>query len=171
MKDLENSNGAAMNQSGAHSGQDSLIGKYLTFWTDKQLFAIPVADVMQIIQMQPITQIPEFPGYAKGIINLRGNVIPVIDIRLRFGKTETSYDDHTCIIIADISGKDIGVIVEGVEEVTTIGKKEISAPPQRPKDAADAFLTGIGKHEKQVILLLDIQKLLSDDIVSQIAAE
>lgn len=136
-------------------------GKYLTFWTDGQLFAIPISDVVQIIQIQSITLVPEFPPYAKGIINLRGSVIPVIDVRLRFGKEEIPYDDHNCIIVTSIYNRLVGFIVEKIEEVTPIPNEEISPPPKMSHDFTTTFLTGIGKHETKVILLLDTQKILS----------
>lgn len=138
-------------------------GKYLTFWTDKQLFGIPIADVVQIVQMQPITEIPEFPSYAKGIINLRGSIIPTIDVRLRFGKMEAPYDEHTCIIVTSIQEKLIGFIVDSVEEVTDIPEEEVSAPPSMSGDVTNTYLTGIGKHGGKVILLIDAQRILTGD--------
>ena len=127
-------------------------GKYLTFWTDGQLFAIPISDVVQIVQIQSITLVPEFPPYAKGIINLRGSVIPIIDV---------PYNDHNCIIITSIYNRLVGFVVEKIEEVTPIPNEEISPPPQMSHDFTTTFLTGIGKHDKKVILLLDTQKILS----------
>lgn len=138
-------------------------GKYLTFWTDGQMFGIPIADVIQIVGLQAITPVPEFPRYAKGVINLRGSIIPILDIRLRFGREEAPYNDRTCIIIADIQGLEIGVIVDGVNEVTSMADEEISAPPRLSQTGEIAFLTGVGKCGDKVILLLDTQKLLSGD--------
>lgn len=136
-------------------------GKYLTFWTDGQLFAVPIADVVQIVQVQSITEIPEFPSYAKGIINLRGSIIPIIDVRLRFGKEEAPYNEHTCIIVTSIRDRLVGFVVESVDEVTQIPDEEISQPPTMTNDFTSTYLTGIGKHENNVILLLDTQKIIS----------
>lgn len=147
----------------AEKESSDLDGKYLTFWTEKQLFGIPIADVVQIVQMQPITEIPEFPSYAKGIINLRGTMIPCIDVSLRLGKMVAPYDDHTCIIVTNIRDRVIGLIVEGVEEVTDILDEEISPPPAMSSDYVNTYLTGIGKHNGKVILLLDAQKILGAD--------
>lgn len=147
-------------------------GKYLTFWTDKQLFGVPISDVVQIIGKQEITPIPDSPTYAKGVINLRGDIIPVIDVRLRFKKEEVEYDEHTCIIVTKIEENHIGFIVDSVDEVTTIGDENISPAPRMSKDHTTAYLTGIGKVENKVVMLLDTSKILNEkeiEIVSNAA--
>lgn len=136
-------------------------GKYLTFWTDKQLFGVPISDIVQIIGNQEITPIPDSPRYAKGVINLRGNIIPVIDVRLRFGKEEAKYDEKTCIIVSKIEDNHIGFIVDSVDEVTTIDDRDISPPPRMSKDRTNLYLTGIGKIENKVVMLLDTSKILN----------
>lgn len=137
-------------------------GKYLTFWTDRQLFGVPIADVVQIVGMQQITSIPDFPPYAKGIINLRGAIIPVIDVRLRFHKPEVSYNERTCIIVTHIQQHAAGLIVDAVDEVTDIDESLISAPPKMSASELQAdYLTGIGKLEQKIVLLLDIGKIVS----------
>ena len=138
-------------------------GKYLTFWTDKQLFGVPISDIVQIIGNQEITPIPDSPHYAKGVINLRGNIIPVIDVRLRFGKEEAEYDEKTCIIVSKIEESHIGIIVDSVDEVTTINDEDISLPPRMSKDRTNFYLTGIGKIENKVVMLLDTSKILNKD--------
>lgn len=143
-----------------------LDGKYLTFWTDGQLYGIPIINVVQIVQMQEITSIPESPSYMVGIINLRGSIVPVIDVRLRFGKTSEAYSERTCIIVANIGQLTIGFIVDGVDEVTDIADEEISPPPSISHSAVNTFLTGIGKTQKKVTLLLDVEKLLSGDEIA-----
>lgn len=137
-----------------------LEGKYLTFRTDGRLFGIPVADVVQIIGVQTITAIPEYPAYAKGIINVRGSIIPVVDIRLRFDLPEVPYDERTCILITTVAGQLIGFIVESVNEVSNIPDSEISLPPRISEYSANAYLTGISRQENQLVLLLDTQKLV-----------
>lgn len=137
-------------------------GKYLTFWTDRQLFGVPIADVVQIVGMQQITSIPDFPPYAKGIINLRGAIIPVIDVRLRFHKPEVPYNERTCIIVTHIQQHAAGLIVDAVDEVTDIDDSLISAPPKMSASELQAdYLTGIGKLEQKIVLLLDIGKIVS----------
>jgi purine-binding chemotaxis protein CheW len=142
---------------------DEMGGKYLTFWTDSQLFGIPIADVVQIVGVQTITQIPEFPEYAKGIINLRGSIIPVIDVRLRLHKQEIAYNERTCIIVTNIQQRLIGLIVDAVDEVTKIEGESISNPPQITKDVTNAYLTGIAKLENKVVLLLNTDEILNNN--------
>lgn len=140
-----------------------LEGKYLTFYLEKQLFGIPIADVMQIISIQDIIELPDSPYYVKGIINLRGSIIPIIDARIRLGKAETPPDEHSCIIVTNIHEKLIGFLVDGVDEVTYIGEDEISPPPSvSAESAGNAFLTGIGKQENRVILLMVTARLLNE---------
>lgn len=156
-------NQAILNNEMIQSTDSEMDGKYLTFWTEGQLFAIPISDVVQIIGIQEITPIPEFPSYAKGIIHLRGSVIPIIDVRLRFGKAETPYNDHTCIIVTNIYNRYVGFVVDSVNEVTNIDDQEISAPPSISEDQVNAYLTGIAKHNQKIILLLNTSKIIRDD--------
>lgn len=141
---------------------DEMKGKYLTFQTDGQLFGVPIADVVQIVGMQNITEIPEFPYYAKGIINLRGSIIPVVDIRLRFNKPEAAYTERTCIIVTNMKDNLIGFIVDEVDEVTGIEADQISAPPRMAENVAESYLTGIGKLEKNVVLLINTARVLGE---------
>lgn len=143
-------------------------GKYLTFFTDDQIFGIPIAHVVQIVGMQKITEMPEFPNYAKGIINLRGSIIPVIDIRLRLGKPERSYDERTCIIVTQINESDIGFIVDSVDSVTDIDEENIAQPPKVTSGYSNAYVTGIAKYNQSVVLLIDIEKILSNEVTKDI---
>jgi purine-binding chemotaxis protein CheW len=147
---------------------DEMKGKYLTFWTDGQLFGVPIADVVQIIGIQEITPIPDSPAYAKGVINLRGNIIPVIDVRIRFRKPEEQYNERTCIIVTKIDENFIGFIVDSVDEVTTISDENISPAPKVSKDHTNAYLNGIGKLENKVVLLLDTSKILNDEEIQEV---
>ncbi len=142
--------------------EDTLKDKYLTFYTDNQLFGIPIADVVQIVGLQEITTVPEFPSYAKGVINLRGIIIPIIDVRLRLKKEEIGYNERTCIIVTSINGSHIGFIVDAVNEVTNIEKENISNPPQMSSDYVNTYITGIAKLNKKIVLLIDLKKILSD---------
>lgn len=147
---------------------DEASGRYLTFWTDNQLFGISIAAVEQIVKMQRIISIPEFPDYAKGIIDLRGNIIPIIDVRLRLHKQEVPYNDRTCIIVTNIQQNLIGLIVDSVDEVTKLDKENISAPPKISADNVNAYLTGIAKFDEKIILLLNPDKILEDDQLAEI---
>lgn len=138
-------------------------GKYLTFWSEHQLFGISIADVVQIVGIQTITEIPEFPLYAKGIINLRGNIIPVIDIRLRLGKPETEYNDRTCIIVININDRYFGFVVDEVDEVTTIDEHQVTPPPKMSSDPTTQYVSGIGQLGDKIVLLVNTSKILGED--------
>lgn len=138
-------------------------GKFLTFLIDTQLFAIPISDVVQIVGMQAISEIPDSVTYMKGVINLRGSIIPVIDIRLRLGKIEKEYNERTCIIVVLIDQKEVGLIVDEVDAVVAIADEHISAP-QAIAESAN-YLSGIAKQDSKVVLVMDVSKLLSIDIV------
>lgn len=144
--------------------------KYLTFLIDKQFYAYPITDVIEIIAVQDITPIPEFPLYVKGIINLRGRIIPIIDVRLRFHKEEAEYTERTCIIVVNISGVDIGFIVDTVDEVLDIEDENISAAPMITSDRSTKYVTGVGKINGRIILLLDAHKMLNEEEITNLAA-
>ncbi len=145
--------------------EDTLKGKYLTFSIGKEVYGIEIRYVTEIIGIQPITEVPEVPIYIKGIINLRGKIIPVLDIRLKFGREEQPYTDRTCIIVVDIQNLSVGFIVDQVMEVMTIPDDQIVPPPDSRTGFHNRYIRGIGKTEKEVILLLDCQKILTDDEV------
>jgi len=138
-------------------------GKYLTFITENQLFAIPIYDVVQIVGMQKITDMPDSPNYVKGIINLRGSIIPVIDFRLRLGKQENEYNERTCIIVTNIDIQEIGLVVDEVDSVLNIEDEYISKPPQM-NDTSNSYITGIAKLANKVILILDAAIILNENV-------
>ena len=140
--------------------------KWLTFWLDGQLFGSSIAHVEQIVSMMPITEVPEYPHYAKGIINIRGSIIPLIDLRLRLGKEEAEYTEHTCIIICRVEENQVGFIADSVDAVITIPPEAISVPPKMGEDSTNRYLVGVaripvddGEGEK-LVLCLDTTKVL-----------
>lgn len=143
--------------------------KYLTFRTDKQLYAVPISNVEQITGMQDITSVPDYPEYVKGIINMRGTIIPVLDFRLRMGKKETTCNDRTCIVVVNCSQKDgcQGYIVDGVEEVMDVSEEQFSPPVKVDGNAEHRFVTGIIRQpwgngeEERLILCVDPVKVMS----------
>lgn len=142
--------------------------KWLTFWLREQLFGISIANVEQIVSMQTITEVPEYPAFAKGIISLRGAIISVIDLRVRLGKPETEYSDHTCIIINRVGDEQIGFIVDGVDAVIDIPAECVSPPPKMGADGVNRYLTGIARitgddMKEQVVLCLNAAKVLLED--------
>lgn len=138
-------------------------GKYLTFIIEKQLFAIPIYDVVQIVGMQKITDMPDSPNYVKGIINIRGSIIPVIDFRLRLGKQEKEYNERTCIIVTNIDIQEIGLVVDEVDSVINIEDEYISKPPQM-NVTSNSCITGIAKLANKVILILDAAIILNENV-------
>ena len=145
--------------------------KWLTFWLDGQLFGSSILHVEQILSMMPITEVPEYPHYSKGIISIRGAIVPLIDLRLRLGKEEAAYTDHTCIIICRIWEDQIGFIADSVDAVLTIQPEQIAAPPQLGEDSTNRYLTGIARipgemdGQEKLVLCLDTAKvLLRDDL-------
>ncbi|HBR00999.1 MAG TPA: chemotaxis protein CheW [Ruminiclostridium sp.] len=142
--------------------EDAQKNRFLVFSLGKETYGIEIKYVTEIIGMQAVTEIPQLPEYVKGIINLRGKIIPVTDVRLRFKKESKEYNDRTCIIVIDINETSIGLIVDSVAEVLTIPEQDIVAPPQMNKGISNRFIKSIGKVGSEVKLLLDCEKLLTE---------
>ncbi len=142
--------------------EDTQKGKYLTFSMGNETYGMEIRYVTEIIGIQPITEVPELPNYIRGIINLRGKIIPVMDVRLRFKKEYLEYNDRTCIVVIDTNDMSIGLIVDSVSEVLAISENEIVAPPDINKNS-QKYIKAIGKTGSEVKLLLDCEKLLSDN--------
>ncbi|PKM76136.1 MAG: chemotaxis protein CheW [Firmicutes bacterium HGW-Firmicutes-15] len=142
--------------------EDTQKGKFLIFSLDKENYGIEIKYVTEIIGIQLITDIPDLPLYIKGVINLRGKIIPIMDVRLRFGKEPRKYDDRTCIIVVDIKDMSIGLVVDRVFEVTSVPDEDIAAPPQMNK-SFQKYIKGIGKVGNEVKLLLDCDCLLDEE--------
>lgn len=147
--------------------EDTQKGKYLTFLLGSEFYGIEIKYVTEIIGIQPITEIPELPEYIKGIINLRGKIIPVMDVRLRFKKPAKEYNDRTCVIVVDIKDISVGLIVDSVSEVLSIEDEEIVSPPD-VKKGGNKYIKAIGKVGDEIKLILDCDKLLSDDEVESL---
>lgn len=143
--------------------EDTQKGRFLTFSLGKETYGIEIKYVTEIIGIQTITQIPELPEYVKGIINLRGKIIPVIDVSLRFKNKPKDYNDRTCVIVVDIKDLSIGLIVDSVSEVLSIPDEDIVDPPQINKGYSNKYIKNIGKVGNDVKLLLDCEKLLSEN--------
>lgn len=148
--------------------RDAVTGKYLTFWTDGQLYGVPIAVVLQIVGVPTITVVPEYPDYAKGFINLRGIITPVIDVRLRFNMTEKDYDEKTCIIVTTLNDRQIGFLVDAVDSVIDIDDDQISAPPTVKSFSAKNYLTGVAQFSEKIALLLDIAKLIDEETIASL---
>ncbi|MBU0691622.1 chemotaxis protein CheW [bacterium] len=147
---------------------DRRAGKYLTFILSEEGYGLEILKVREIIGMMAITAIPRMPDYVKGVINLRGKVIPVIDLRLKFGMCKSEQTSETCIIVVDVGGSLMGVVVDQVSEVIEIRGADIEDPPQVGVNVDTGFILGMGKTKDSVKILLDIDKVLSDSDIADL---
>ncbi|HAN09618.1 MAG TPA: chemotaxis protein CheW [Clostridiales bacterium] len=147
--------------------EDTQHGKFLTFAIGHEYFGIEIQYVKEIIGIQPVIEVPEVPNYVKGIINLRGSIIPVIDVRLKFKKEFLEYNDRTCIIVIEIKNILIGLIVDQVAEVLKIADENIVSPPDFKTGFHQKYIKGLGKVGNEVKLLLDCEMILDEDEVEQ----
>ncbi len=143
--------------------------RFLTFYVEKEQYGIDIRDVIEIIGMQKITEIPEQPKYVNGIINLRGKIIPTIDIRVRFEKEKRDYDERTCIIVIDVLDKLVGIIVDQVSEVTMIDPSIISEPPTFDNNISNKFISGLARVNNDIIILVNIQQIVADEKLKAIS--
>ena len=155
----------------------SLSGKYLSFFLDGGIYGIPVLKVREIISMLPITHVPQLPPYMKGVINLRGKVIPVVNLRAKFSLPEVEATASTCIIIAQIRRitdgpiKLIGLIVDAVEEVSNIAQGDIEEAPDFGGSISVQYILGMAKMKDAVKSLLDIDQIIAADTIERLTSE
>lgn len=143
--------------------EDTQEGKFLTFVLAKEHYGLEIRFVTEIIGIQKITPVPDLPNYVKGVINLRGKVIPVMDVRLRFRMPPRAYDERTCIIVIEAKKTTVGLIVDTVSEVLEIPADKIDAAHQFHKGYGNQFMKGMGKVGDTVKILLDASSLLFRD--------
>ena len=150
---------------------DSLAGKYLTFTLANEEYGIALLKVKEIIGMLPITSVPQTPEYVKGVINLRGKVIPVSDLRLRFEMAAADYTDRTCIIVVEIHGEattiQVGIVVDAVSEVMNIKTEDIAEAPGFGTKVETDYILGMANMDGQVKILLDIDRVMTSEAIIQ----
>jgi purine-binding chemotaxis protein CheW len=144
-------------------------GKYLTFIVGNETYGIGIRYVTEIVGIEAITEVPEMPDYIKGIINLRGKIIPVMDVRLRFNKIPREYDDRTCIIVVFCCGILIGLIVDSVSEVLSLPSEDIVELPKINTAIQNRYIQNIGKIGRYVVLLVNAEQLLSEEELESLA--
>jgi len=149
--------------------EDSQKDKYLTFRIANEDYGLEIAYVTEIVGIQGITEVPDMPDFVRGVINLRGQVIPVIDVRLRFRLKPRAYDDRTCVVVVNVNNNSIGLIVDTVNEVLDIPADQVSAPPKVHGGANGRYIQGMGKVGDTVKILLDVNKLLFEGELQQLA--
>jgi purine-binding chemotaxis protein CheW len=143
--------------------EDSQKDKYLTFSIGEEDYGIEIRYVTEIVVLQEITQVPDMPDFIKGIINLRGNVIAVMDMRSRFNMADKEYDDRTCIIVVEVKDLQIGLIVDFVKEVMDIPENLIDPPPRSHAGIKSNYVAGMGKVGDKVKILLNVEQILYEE--------
>ena len=149
--------------------EDTLKDRFLTFKVKEEDYGIEIVRVKEIVGIQEITPVPEMPSYIKGVINLRGNVINVVDIRLRFGMEEKEYDERTCIIIIQVEDVEVGMIVDNVNEVCVIPDEDIKKNTNLNKTSKSTFIKGLGKLDEKIKMIIDVEKLLTEEELEEIS--
>jgi len=144
-------------------------GKYLTFMLAEEEYGLEILKVREIIKMMEITSVPRTPEFVKGVVNLRGKVIPVVDLRLKFGMPLAETTEETCIIVVDVGGIEMGTIIDQVNEVLDITEDEIDDAPSFGTDVDTEFILGMGKTGDRVSILLDIGKVLAAEELDELA--
>ncbi|RDY32801.1 chemotaxis protein CheW [Lachnotalea glycerini] len=147
--------------------EDTQKGKFLTFSLGNEYYGIDIMYVTEIVGIQPITVVPELPDFIRGIINLRGKIIPVMDARLKFKKSPKEYNDRTCIIVVDVLDLSIGIIVDAVAEVLNISEDNI-VPPPNLNSGGRKYIKSVAKSNDNVTLILDCEKLLNENELDEL---
>jgi purine-binding chemotaxis protein CheW len=144
--------------------------QYLTFKLDNEVFAVDVAKVREILDFTPATKVPGTPDFMRGVINVRGNVVPVVDMRLKFGMSMTQKTVDTCIVVMEMDVEEdttvLGALVDSVQEVFELEPGQIEPPPRIGTRWRTEFIKGIGKHNSELIIILDIDRVFSSDEVA-----
>jgi purine-binding chemotaxis protein CheW len=138
-----------------------IAGKFLSFRIGSEEYAIRILAVQEIIGLQPITAVPTAPAFVRGVINLRGKIVPVVDLRVKFGMSSEGCKDALCIVVVHAGGVEMGIPVDSVAEVVTISEGDVSPPPEIGGQVSTDYILGIGKSQGKVRFLLDIDKTLS----------
>jgi len=152
-----------------------LAGKYLTFSLGNEDYGVGILSVREIIGVMEITAVPHTPAYIKGVINLRGKVIPVLDLRLKFNMNHKEYDERTCIIVVEVQGQtapvQVGMVVDSVSEVLNIAAAEIEPPPSLGSSSETENILGMAKAKGEVKILLDVDRVVGEGLLQQFAAQ
>lgn len=143
--------------------QDAELIQLVTFSIGEEEFGVDILKVQEIIRTMEITRVPKAPDFVEGVINLRGNVIPIIDLRKRFGLETRSHDKHTRIIVIEINNMIVGFVVDSVSEVLRIPANTVEPPPPVVAGLESEYISGVGKLEDRLLILLDLDRLLSGE--------
>ncbi|MFA6137187.1 MAG: chemotaxis protein CheW [Sulfurimonas sp.] len=144
--------------------------RYLSFFVENEQYGIEISHINEIIAMMKITHVPRTPSFVEGVVNLRGSIIPIVDIRGKFGLEKKEHDMNTAIIINEVSGVNIGFIVDRVEDVLTFADKDLSEPPKFGSHIDTSFIQSVAEVGSDVILILDMEKIFEDDELTQMSS-
>ena len=146
--------------------------QYLSFKIGEELFAVDVAKVREVLEIMAITKIPRSPEFMKGVINVRGSVVPVVDLRIKFGMAEAENTIDTCIVVMELEIETetivLGAKVDAVEEVVDLNSDQIEPPPKLGTSLKTEFIKGIGKREEKFVILLDIDRMFSTEELAMV---
>ena len=154
----------ATNQIGTQTKTDDLSGRFLTFMLGGSVYGLPLHDVIEIISIQGITKVPMLPAYISGIINLRGKIVPVVDIRVKLGMEVREFDMYTCIVVVNIGDLNVGLIVDKVNAVISADANAMTTPPTAISDTGVLTLSSIINIEGKVALIIALEKLFGDEL-------
>ena len=143
--------------------------RYLSFFVQDEMYGIGISHINEIIAMMKVTQVPRTPDFVEGVINLRGAIIPIVDIRSKFGLQKKEHDMNTAIVINEVAGVNIGFIVDRVEDVLTLDNRDLSEPPKFGSHIDTSFIQSVAEVVKSVILILDMEKIFEDDELTMIS--
>jgi purine-binding chemotaxis protein CheW len=151
--------------------EDTLKDMYLSFRLGDEDYCLEIRYVTEIVGIQKVTEVPDMPHFVKGVVNLRGQVIPVIDMRLRFNMMGREYDERTCIVVINLRGGQVqvGLVVDTVNEVRSIEEVNVSPPPKSGTGQCAQYIRGLGKVGDDVKIILDANKLLFEDELAAVA--
>lgn len=149
----------------------SKIKQYLTFALKGQPYGVPIEAIREINRVTDITPVPQTPPFVAGVMNLRGKVIPVVDLRMKFGMEETAHTKHTCIIVIESDTGHVGMIVDAVSGVIDLTEEQIEPRPVMGEESRLAYVIGMGKIDNSVVILVDIVKALGHDELTKIQAK
>jgi purine-binding chemotaxis protein CheW len=153
-----------------NAGAAAAAEQYLTFRLDQLDYGIPIIKVQEIRGWTPVTSLPNSPPYIRGVLNLRGTIVPIIDLRLRFGLKEAVYDTFTVIIVVNVGERLAGMVVDAVSDVVTLAAEQRRPAPEFEGQASRRFVQGLAQVEEKLLVLLDIDKLINPDALADAAA-
>jgi purine-binding chemotaxis protein CheW len=150
------------------------LSQYLTFTLREELFALNIGSVKEVLEHTKITKVPRTPAFMKGVINLRGHAVPIVDMRLKFGMSEGEITVNTCIIIVEVAAGQgeivqIGALVDSVREVIEMKENEVEPPPKMGLSVDTDFIRGMAKQEEDFVLILDVEKIFSSDELAAVS--